>query len=129
MFDTTENMEFTGDDSVMGPVAFEFYGAGVPPRDGYYLVTIFLPDINESLELSSAKTVSTALYYSAETGVGFTALDPATPKEGLAATGSDPNAIIWAVLGGLVVLAAVFLRPKRRKAQAKSTNVPSDLKE
>jgi LPXTG-motif cell wall-anchored protein len=47
----------------------------------------------------------------------------------LATTGSDPNAIIWAVLGGLVVLAAVFLRPKRRKAQADSTNVPSDLKE
>jgi LPXTG-motif cell wall-anchored protein len=73
--------------------------------------------------------VSTALYYSAETGVGFTALDPATPKEGLASTGSDPNAIIWAVLGGLVVLAAVFLRPKRRKAQAESTKAPSDLKE
>lgn len=128
-FETTENMEFTGDDSVMGPVAFELYGAGVAPRDGFYLVTIFLPDLNDSLNLSSAKTVSTALHYSAETGVGFTALDPATPKEGLAATGSDPNAIIWAVLGGLVVLAAVFLRPKRRKAQAKSTNVPSDLKE
>jgi hypothetical protein len=129
MSPTTETLTFAGGYPFTGPVGFELLGAGVAPRDGYYLVTMFIPDINESLELSSAKTVSTALYYSAETGVGFTALDPATPKEGLAATGSDPNAIIWAVLGGLVVLAAISLRPKRRKAQAKSTNVPSDLKE
>jgi LPXTG-motif cell wall-anchored protein len=56
-------------------------------------------------------------------------LDAPAPVEKLASTGSDPNAIIWAVLGGLVVLAAIFLRPKRRKAQAESTKTPSDLKE
>jgi hypothetical protein len=49
--------------------------------------------------------------------------------DGLAATGGDPNVIIWAVLGGLVVLAAVVLRPKRRKAQAESTIDPSARKE
>jgi hypothetical protein len=127
MSDTTETLTFAGGYPFTGPVGFELNGNGVPPRDGYYLLTMLIPDINDSLNLSSAKTVSTALYYSAETGVGFTALDPATPEEGLAATGSDPNAIIWAVLGGLVVLAAVFLRPKRRKVQAESTNVPTGL--
>jgi hypothetical protein len=40
---------------------------------------------------------------------------PRENDERLAATGGDPNVIIWAVLGGLVVLAAVVLRPKRRK--------------
>ena len=49
--------------------------------------------------------------------------------DGLAATGGDPNVIIWAVLGGLVVIAAIVLRPKRRKAQDESTIDPSDLKE
>ena len=48
--------------------------------------------------------------------------------EGLALTGGDPNVIIWAVLGGLVVLAAVFLRPKRRDGQDASTIDPSDAK-
>jgi len=48
--------------------------------------------------------------------------------EGLALTGGDPNVIIWAVLGGLVVLAAVFLRPKRRNDQDASTIDPSDKK-
>lgn len=53
----------------------------------------------------------------------------ATPiDERLAPTGGDPNVIIWAVLGGLVLLAAVFLRPKRRNDQAESTIEPSDKK-
>jgi hypothetical protein len=127
MLPTTETLEFTGDDSVMGPVAFELFGAGVAPRDGYHLVTMLIADLDESLDLSSAKTVSTALHYSAETGVGFTALDPATPNEGLAATGGDPNVIIWAVLGGLVVLAAVALRPTRRTTQSESAKDSTGL--
>lgn len=56
-----------------------------------------------------------------ETYVSFAA-------QGLATTGGDPNVIIWAVLGGLVILAAVFLRPKRRNDQAESTIEPSDKK-
>ncbi len=126
---TTETLEFTEDDPFTGPVAFELVGAGVAPRDGYYLATMLIADLDESLDLSRAKTVTTALHYSAETGVGFTALDTATPEEGLASTGGDPNAIIWAVLGGLVVIAAIFLRPKRRKVQAESAIEPSARKE
>jgi hypothetical protein len=49
--------------------------------------------------------------------------------DGLAATGGDPNVIIWAVLGGLVVIAAIVLRTKRPKSQDESTIDPSDLKE
>ena len=119
--------EITGDNSLTEPMTFEFYGDNANPENGYYLVTFSVGEDVDSPE--DVKIATAVAQYSARSGLTLTGLDAPAPVEKLASTGSDPNAIIWAVLGGLVVLAAIFLRPKRRKAQAESTKTPSDLKE
>jgi hypothetical protein len=117
--------EVVGDQSLTEPFTFEFT-ADTEPEDGYYLFNFVVGDAGENPEYLKMSTA--VLRYSSAQGLTLSGLDEPPVVDKLATTGSDPNAIIWAALGGLVVLAAVFLRPKRRKAQADSTNVPSDLK-
>ena len=119
--------EIKGDNSLTEPMTFEFYGDNTKPETGWYLVTISVGEDVDNPE--HVKLATAVVQYSARNGLTLTGLSKPAPVEKLASTGSDPNAIIWAVLGGLVVLAAVFLRPKRRKGQAESTKAPSDLKE
>jgi hypothetical protein len=118
--------EIVGDQSLAEPLTFEFTGE-TEPEDGYYLFTFTVGDDGDNPDYVKMSTA--VMNYSSAAGLTLSGLDEPPVVDKLATTGSDPNAIIWAVLGGLVVLAAVFLRPKRRKAQAESTNVPSDLKE
>jgi hypothetical protein len=115
-------MEIGRIDSLSEPMTFWFTGAE-EPEDGYYLVTLTAGNAADGpVEFKVATAV---LYYSAERGLTLSGLDEPIVLDKLADTGGDPNVIIWAVLGGLVVLAAVALRPKRRKAQAESTIDPS----
>jgi hypothetical protein len=107
-------------------MSFEFTG-DTEPDDGYYLLMMTVSDDSDTPE--HLKIASSVAYYSSERGLTLSGLDEPIDLENLAATGGDPNVIIWAVLGGLVVLAAVVLRPKRRKAQAESTIDPSARKE
>ncbi len=123
----SEGFVFTDDISLTEPIDFEFTAQDSEPQEGYYMFSVIVGDDIETPE--NYKVSTSVFYYSGERGMTFSTIDAPITLEKLAATGGDPNAIIWAVLGGLVVLAAVFLRPKRRKAQADSTNVPSDLKE
>ena len=120
------NFNLTGDMTETGWIPFEFTDTP-KPDDGYYLFSFTVQDA--SLNPETVKLATSVLQYSSERGLALSGLRKPSANENIAVTGSDPNAIIWAVLGGLVVLAAVFLRPKRRKAQAKSTKAPSDLKE
>lgn len=123
--------QFTGDISLTEPTNFSFT-SDPEPEEGYYLFTLLVGDVLENGDLlenpENFKVATSVFYYSAEEGLTFTALDEPIVFEKLAATGGDPNVIIWAVLGGLVVLAAVFLRPRRRDGQAELTIDPSDKK-
>jgi hypothetical protein len=123
---SSASFEITDSGSLADPMSFKFTG-DTEPEDGYYLLMMTVGDdgdIPEHFKLASA-----VAYYSSERGLTLSGLDEPIKIDKLAATGGDPNVIIWAVLGGLVVLAAVVLRPKRRKAQAESTIDPSARKE
>lgn len=123
---SSASFEITDSGSLADPMSFEFTG-DTEPDDGYYLMIITVSDDGDTPE--HFKIASAVAYYSSERGLTLSGLDEPIDLENLAATGGDPNVIIWAVLGGLVVLAAVVLRPKRRKAQAESTIDPSARKE
>jgi hypothetical protein len=116
----------TGDMQLAGWIPFEFTGTP-KPDDGYYLFSFTVEDAEENPE--NVKMATSVLQYSSERGLALSGLIEPPADENIAVTGGDPNVIIWAVLGGLVVLAAVFLRPKRRKTQAESTIDPSARKE
>jgi hypothetical protein len=89
--------------------------------NGEYLATFLLfDDVENGDDLRIAFTRFT---FDSENGVDIVPLD--ARGEELAPTGGDPNVLIWAVFGGLVVLAAVALRPRRREVQADSTIDPS----
>ena len=123
---SSASFEITDSGSLADPMSFEFTG-DTEPDDGYYLMMMTVSDDSDTPE--HFKIASAVAYYSSERGLTLSGLDEPIDLENLAATGGDPNVIIWAVLGGLVVLAAVVLRPKRRKAQAESTIDPSARKE
>jgi hypothetical protein len=123
---SSASFEITDSGSLADPMSFEFTG-DTEPDDGYYLMMMTVGDDSETPE--HFKIASSVAYYSSERGLTLSGLDEPIDLENLAATGGDPNVIIWAVLGGLVVLAAVVLRPKRRKTQAESTIDPSARKE
>jgi len=123
---SSPSFEVTDSASLSDPMSFEFTG-DTEPDDGYYLLMMTVSDDSDTPE--HLKIASSVAYYSSERGLTLSGLDEPIDLENLAATGGDPNVIIWAVLGGLVVLAAVVLRPKRRKAQAESTIDPSARKE
>jgi hypothetical protein len=123
---SSPSFEITDSGSLADPMSFEFTG-DTEPDDGYYLLMMTVSDDSDTPE--HLKIASSVAYYSSERGLTLSGLDEPIDLENLAATGGDPNVIIWAVLGGLVVLAAVVLRPKRRKAQAESTIDPSARKE
>lgn len=123
---SSPSFEITDSGSLADPMSFEFTG-DTEPDDGYYLMMMTVSDDSDTPE--HFKIASSVAYYSSERGLTLSGLDEPIDLENLAATGGDPNVIIWAVLGGLVVLAAVVLRPKRRKAQAESTIDPSARKE
>lgn len=116
----------TGDMTTTGWIPFEFTGTP-KPDEGYYLFSFTVQDAEEDPE--NVKMATSVLQYSSEQGLTLSGLIEPPADENIAVTGGDPNIIIWAVLGGLVVLAAVVLRPKRRKAQAESTIDPSARKE
>jgi len=120
------NFQITGDSSLTKPMSFEFSG-DTQPANGYYLVTM---SVGEDVDNPDhVKVAMAVMQYSAQRGLTLEGLrQQHSPAEKLAFTGSDPNVITWSLLGGLVLLGAVFLRPKRRKVQAGSTNAPSDLK-
>jgi hypothetical protein len=119
----SETFEFTSDYSLTEPMSFEFTGDGEAPSDGYYLLFLIVAD--GETEAEHVKMVTSILSYSARDGIDFSTLDEAPQKDTLAVTGGDPNAVIWAILGGLVVLGAVALRPKRRAGQSAEANEPS----
>jgi len=124
--ESSASFEVNDSESLTDPMSFTFTG-DTEPEDGYYLLMMTVGDdgdIPEHFKLASA-----VAYYSSERGLTLSGLDEPIKIDKLAATGGDPNVIIWAVLGGLVVLAAIFLRPKRRKTQAESTIDPSERKE
>jgi hypothetical protein len=123
---SSASFEITDSGSLADPMSFEFTG-DTEPDDGYYLMMMTVADDSDTPE--HFKIASAVAYYSSERGLTLSGLDEPIDLENLAATGGDPNVIIWAVLGGLVALAAVVLRPKRRKAQAESTIDPSARKE
>jgi hypothetical protein len=83
--------------------------------EGEYLGVFFLTDSQD--DPTDLRFAFNSFEYDSVNGFVMNDLDtqPRENDERLAATGGDPNVIIWAVLGGLVVLAAVVLRPKRRK--------------
>ena len=115
-------MEITGVESLSEPMTFRFTG-DEEPEEGYYLVMLTAGNAADGpVEFKFATSV---LYYSSEGGLTLSGLDEPIVLDKLAVTGGDPNVIIWAALGGLVVLAAIALRPKRRKTQAESTIDPS----
>ena len=116
----------TGDMQLAGWIPFEFTGTP-KPDEGYYLFSFTVEDAEENPE--NVKMATSVLQYSSERGLALSGLIEPPADENIAVTGGDPNVIIWAVLGGLVVLAAVVLRPKRRKTQAESTIDPSARKE
>jgi hypothetical protein len=123
-------LEFTGDPSLTEPVDFTLTTDSETdvPEEGYYLLTLFVAETEgdgDSGTLNHLRIVTSVMNIDGD-GLTFESVED---REGLAPTGGDPNVIIWAVLGGLVVLAAVALRPKRRKAQAESTIDPSARKE
>jgi len=120
------DFNLTGDIHEAGWIPFEFTGSP-KPDEGYYLFTFTVQDAEENPE--NVKMATSVLQYSSEQGLALSGLIEPPADENIAVTGGDPNVIIWAVLGGLVVLAAVVLRPKRRKAQAESTIDPSARKE
>lgn len=122
----SSSIEFPGELSVTDPMAFTFTGEGAAPESGYYLFFMGVGDAEENPE--DFKIVTSILKYDVDEGLSFETVTDNPRPERLADTGGDPNVIIWAVLGGLVVLAAVFLRPKRRNDQAESTIEPSDKK-
>lgn len=123
--ESSATFEITDSGSLSDPMSFEFTG-DTEPDDGYYLMMMQASDSGETPE--HFKIASSVLYYSSELGLTLSGLDEPIDLDKLAATGGDPNVIIWAVLGGLVVLAAVALRPKRRKTQSESTSDPSARK-
>jgi hypothetical protein len=120
------DFNLTGDIHEAGWIPFEFTGSP-KPDDGYYLFSFTVEDAEEDPE--NVKMATSVLQYSSEQGLALSGLIEPPADENIAVTGGDPNVIIWAVLGGLVVLAAIVLRPKRRKAQAESTIDPSARKE
>jgi hypothetical protein len=124
--ESSPTFEIVGDPALTDEMTFKFTGEQAPD-DGYYIATFVVGDTGNDPDYVKISTA--VLRYSSTQGLALSGLDEPPVFDKLATTGSDPNAIIWAVLGGLVVLAAVFLRPKRRKAQAESTKAPSDLKE
>jgi hypothetical protein len=124
--ESAPTFEITDSGSLSDPMSFEFTGDS-EPDDGYYLFMMTVGDGGDTPE--HFKIASSVLYYSSERGLMLSGLDEPIELEKLAATGGDPNVVIWAVLGGLVVLAAVALRPKRRKTQPESTIDPSARKE
>jgi hypothetical protein len=123
---SSASFEITDSGSLSDPMSFEFTG-DTERDDGYYLMMMTVSDAGDTPE--HFKIAPSVLYYSSELGLMLSGLDEPIDLENLAATGGDPNVIIWAVLGGLVVLAAVALRPKRRKTQSESTLDPSARKE
>ena len=118
--------EVVGDQSLTEPFTFEFT-ADTEPEDGYYLFNFVVGDTGDNPEYVKMSTA--VMSYSSAQGLTLSGLDEPIDLENLAATGGDPNVVIWAVLGGLVVLAAVALRPKRRTTQSASTIDPSARKE
>ena len=123
--ESSPTFEIVGDPALTDEMTFKFTGEQAPD-DGYYIVTFVVGDTGNDPDYVKISTA--VLRYSSTQGLALSGLDEPPVFDKLATTGSDPNAIIWAVLGGLVVIAAVFLRPNRRKAQAESAKAPSDLK-
>lgn len=123
---SSSTLEFPGDYSLTEPMPMTFTADGSAPESGYYLIFMGIGDAEEDPE--NFKFVTSILKYDVDEGLSFEAVDEAPARDKLANTGGDPNAFIWAILGGLVVLAAVVLRPKRR-VQDGSTNDPSDTNE
>lgn len=107
-------LTITNISSLSEPMSFRFTGDS-EPEDGYYLVNMTVGDDGENPE--NFKVATSVLYYSPEGGLTLSGLDEPIVLDKLAPTGGDPNVVIWAVLGGLVVLAAVALRPRRREAR------------
>lgn len=124
--DSSASFEITDSGSLSDPMSFEFTG-DTEPDDGYYLFTFTVGDAGDIPDFVKMSTA--VMSYSSAQGLTLSGLDEPIELEKLAATGGDPNVVIWAVLGGLVVLAAVALRPKRRKTQPESTIDPSARKE
>jgi hypothetical protein len=123
---TPPSFEFTSDYSLTDPMNFSFTGETESPASGYYLMFLAVGDTETDPE--NFKLVTAIAHYSDSRGLSVETLSETPVAERLAETGGDPNAFIWAILGGLVVLAAVVLRPKRR-TQDGSTSEPSDEKE
>ena len=124
---STVTFNFPNELSVSEPIDFEFTGETEAPQDGYYLFFLTVGDDSENL--SNFKIVTSILQYSDNRGITFDEFRANPKSENLAPTGGDPNVIIWALVGGLVVIAAVMLRPKRRRVQDDSTIDPSDRNE
>lgn len=127
--DATMTLAFTDDLSLTEPVEFTLTtDSGTDsPEEGYYLLNLIVAEdegMGESYRIQNIRIASSLMNFDAENGLTFETLNEAPEREGLADTGGDPNVVIWAVLGGLVLLAAVALRPKGRKAQDGATIDP-----